>query len=257
MSTREPIPRPQPIQFGLAKLIQFMTVAALWCAVAVVRGSVLVGMAYTIVVVVTTWTVVGWWAVRLSSIACRRVLAATAAMLVVGGFWVTVLLGDLDYLPLVSVLTGFLVALPLMMGDRSVAGIIWGVLALFPMYGVWLAVFRTWDRMSVRLNQRRLAWSFSTLVVLLALPLAYSILGGCYTFQGHGDKNGFHHHWLHCVIHVGILIAAGANVVLLQRHTRRSTAPPPNWLKLVTWGFLCLYAVLLQVALFTIEFAVP
>jgi len=255
--------RHEPVQFGLAKLIQFVTVAALWCAAAIVRENVLIGMAYTVVVVAATWTVVGRWAVCLSPKACRRVLAGTTTLLVVGGLGVTVLVDDADYFPLVWMLTGILSAWPfLVMSETGVAwwiiaGIAWGALALLIIYFVWLVVFGIWDRMSVRPNQRRLAWSFSTLLVLLALPILYSILGGCYSFQGHGGKDGFHHHWLHCVLHVGMLIAAGVNATLLQRHARRSTAPPPNWLKLVTWGYLCLYAVLLQVALFPIEFYIP
>jgi len=76
--------------------------------------------------------------------------------------------------------------------------------------------------------------------------------------SGHGAPGSFFHHlWLHCVIHVGLLIAAGVIVGLLQHCVWQSSTPPPNGLKLVTWGYLCFYAVLLQVALFPFEFYIP
>ena len=34
----------QPLQFGLAKFIQFLTVAGLWCGVAIVREDVAIGL---------------------------------------------------------------------------------------------------------------------------------------------------------------------------------------------------------------------
>ena len=251
-----------PIQFGLAKLLQVMTVAALWCAAGVVRENVVLGTVYSVVVVAATWIVVGRWAVLLSPSVCRRVLAGTTTLLVAGGLGVTALVGDDEYFPIVWMLTGLLAVLP---WSAVQLGVAWGVaigvacdaLFLLLIYFVWLAVYGSWDRLSARPDQRRLMWSFGTLLALLALPILLSVLGGCYLFRGHGDLNEIHHLWLHCLIHVGILIAAVANVVLLQRHARRSTGPPPNWLKLVTWGYLCLYAVLLQVALFPIELYIP
>lgn len=59
------------------------------------------------------------------------------------------------------------------------------------------------------------------------------------------------------VIRNEVYAAAGLNVMFLQRHARQSTAPAPDWLKLMSWGYLCCYAVLLQIALFPISFYVP
>ena len=56
---------------------------------------------------------------------------------------------------------------------------------------------------------------------------------------------------------VAMLVAAGLNIGLLQWHARRSTGPPRNRLKLLIFGYLCLYAVLCQVALFPINFYIP
>jgi len=262
MSYNQPATPSQPLQFGLAKLLQFVTVAALWCAAAVVRESVVIGMAYTVVVVVVTWTVVGRWAVSLSPRSCRRVLAGTTTLLVAGGFGVTVLVDDAEYFPRVFMLTGLAVVVP-WVGMQE--GLAWGVipglagngLLLLLIYLFWLAIFGGWDRMSAREGQQRLAWSFSILLAVLALPILLSVLGGCYAFQEHGDVNEIHHLWLHCILHVGMLVAAGAIIVLLQRHARRSTGPSPRWLKLVTWGYLCCYTVLCQVALFPVHFYIP
>ncbi|MDA1051401.1 MAG: hypothetical protein O3C40_13095 [Planctomycetota bacterium] len=258
----EQLTRPQPIQFGLAKLIQFMTVAALWCGAAIVRDNVVLGMAYSVVVVAATWIVVGRWAATLSPVMCRRVLAATTTLLVAGGFGVTALVEDETYFPLVWMLTALVAALPWTLMEF---GVVWGVVAgiacdallLLLIYSVWLAVFRSWDRFSARPDQRRLARSFSLQLVLLALPVGLSILCGCYAFHEHTGALDMHHLWLHCIIHIAMVAAACWIVVLLQRHARRSTDPPPNWLKLVTWGYLCYYAVLLQVALFPINFYIP
>lgn len=260
-SSKEPT-LPQPIQFGVAKLIQFVTVAALWCAAGIVCENVVIGMAYTVVVAAGTWTVVGRWAVRLSPRACRHVLAGATTLLVAGGLGVTVLVGDADYFPIVFMVTGLAAFAPwagmeLGVGWGVIAGLAGNALLLLLIYLFWLAVFGSWDRLSAGSNQRRLASSFSALLVLLALPIMLSVLGGCYTFREHGDLNEIHHLWLHCVIHFGMLIAAVVNVGLLQHHAQRSTDPPPNWLKLLTWGHLCFYAVLLQVALFPIQFYIP
>ena len=123
------------------------------------------------------------------------------------------------------------------------------------LYLVWLWVYRTWDHWSSRPTPHRLVWSFSVLLSLLALPFVKSVVDGCYTLSGH--RGTFHHEWLHCVLHAGMLIAAGVIAALLQRHARNSAAPPPNWLKLLTLGYLCFYAVLLQVALFPVDFSSP
>jgi hypothetical protein len=233
-------------------------VAALWCGAVIVRGNVLLGMAYTVVVVAATWTVVGRWAVGLSPAACRRVLAATTTLLVAGGFGVTMLVGDGSYLPEAILTTAELAFLPSRsMGFGVGLIVVNAALLLFLIYCFWLAAFGCWDWLGARQNQRRLAWSFSTLLVLLPLPILLSVLGGCYAFRGHGDPRSDHHLWLHCVIHVGMLITPGVIVALLQRHGWQSSTPPPNWLKLVTWGYLCFYAVLLYVALFPINFYIP
>jgi len=126
MSDNEQLTPTQPFQFGLAKLIQFVTIAALWCAAAIVRENVVLGLAYTVVTVAATWTVVGRWAVGLSPKACRRVLAAATTLLVAGGVGVTVLVENEEYFPLVWMLTALLVAFPLVMMDVGVA---WGIVA--------------------------------------------------------------------------------------------------------------------------------
>jgi len=243
-----------PIQFGLGKLLQFLMVAALWCAAAIVPENASAGMAYTVVVVAATWTVVGRWTVRLSPVACRRVLAATTTLLVAGGFGVTMLLVEDRYTPLVLLKTGIFGFMPCRIMEAEGRAVLAGNVLLLALiiYCFWNAVFGCWDRLVARRKQGSLAWSFSTLLVLLALPILLSVMGGCYAFRGHGD-----HLWLHCVIHVGLLIAAGVIVALLLRHVRPSSTPPPNWLKLVTWGYLCFYAVLLYVALFPINFYIP
>lgn len=224
--------------------------------------QVLLGMAYTVVVVAATWTVVGRWAVRLSPVACRSVLGATTTLLVAGGFGVTAFVHEDHYLPLVFFMTLGLAGMPWWFMESGVgqivAGLAGNVLLLFLIYYFWRAVFGCWDRLVERRKQDRLASWFSTLLVLLALPLLLSVMGGCYAFCGHGAPGSFFHHlWLHCVIHAGMLIAAGVIVALLNRYVWQSSTPPPNWLKLVTWGYLCLYAVLLQVALLPIEFYIP
>ena len=38
----------QPVQFGLSKLLQVVSVAAIWCAAGVVRGSVTLAVAYVV-----------------------------------------------------------------------------------------------------------------------------------------------------------------------------------------------------------------
>jgi hypothetical protein len=255
-----------PIQFGLGRLLQFVTIASLWCAIAIVRDNVVLGMAYTVVVVAATWIIAGRWAVTLSRNNCRRVLAGTTALLVAGGAGVTILVEDEDHFPIVWMLTGLLAALPWMVTNldtvfRILVGVACNILFLLIIYRFWLAVFGSWDRLSERPDQRYLAKIFSILLSILGLPLAlpilFSILGGFDADREYGDVNAIHHHWLHYVVHVGMLLAAGLNIWLLQRHARRSTDSPPDWLKLVTWGYLCAYAVLLQVALFPVEIYIP
>ena len=253
----------QPVQFSLSKLLQVMSVAAMWCAAGVVRGSVLLAVAYALVTAIATWIVVGRWAVSLSPKACRRVLAGTTTLLVAGGLGVTLLVESDQHMPLLWLPTAMLAALPFAMmhvegGWGIAAAIAWGALSLFLVYFIWLAIFHGWDRLSDRSNQRRLSGWFSGLIMLLALPLLFAVFNGCYTFSGHGQEPGeIRHLWIHCVVHVGMLAAAAFIVVKLRQHARLGTTPPSNWLKLVTLGYLCLYAVLLQVALFPIHFYIP
>jgi len=248
----------QPVQFGLSKLIQFVTVAALWCSAGIVREHVTLGLPYTVVTAIVTWTVVGRWAVGLSPKWGRRVLAFTTSLLVAGGMGVTALVNDDAYLPVACLLTAMVVILPAellrgLLGEtlRVSSVVVSAALMFLIVYLVWVLIFRIWDHWSSRSTPHRLVWSFSVLLALLALPLVLSVLGGCYTFSGHSVT--FHHEWLHCVLHAGMLVAAGVIVALLQ-HARQSAEPPPNSLKLLTLGYLCLYAVLLQVGLFPVDF---
>jgi hypothetical protein len=256
----------QPFQFGLSKLLQLVTVAASWCSAGVVRENVTLAMAYAVGTTCVTWIVVGRWAVTLSPRTCRRVLAITTALLVAGGAGVTVLVDDTEFFPLVWMATALVTALPagflMESGDNRVLAIVVaiasGLLMLLIISLFWNCVFWCWDRMSTRPRLGALAWSFSILLGMLCLPLLLSVSGGCYTFAGHGKgRSEVHHVWLHCVIHVGMLAAAGTIIGVLQRHARHATGPPPNWLKLLTLGYLCLYAVLCQVALFPINFYIP
>jgi hypothetical protein len=252
----------RPVQFGVGQLMQFITVAALWCGAVMVRGNLVLGLAFAVVVFLVTWFIVGRWAVRLRPVACRRVLAGTTTLLVGGGLGVSILVQDDKHFPLVWMLTGLLAMLPwILMEIHAAFGVVTGIagnlLLLVVIYYFWLGVFGAWDRLSARSDQGRLAGTFGVLIVLLALPLFISITGGCYAFREHGDINEIHHLWLHCVIHVGMFVAGAALVTILVRHALQFTVPPSNWLKLLTWGYLSLYAVLLQVALFPIHFYIP
>ena len=125
---------------------------------------------------------------------------------------------------------------------------------------VWLLIYRAWgwfgqDAYAATPSQSFPTVIFSALIALLAVPiLVVVVIGDCYTLSGHGEGRETLHVWLHCVPHLGMLVAAVINVGLLLRHAR-SPGPLPNWLRLLSLGYLSLYAVLLEVALFPINFA--
>ncbi len=100
---------------------------------------------------------------------------------------------------------------------------------------------------------------FSIPIVLLTFPVVVVVLvGGRLLLRGHGEgPNEIHHLPIHCVIHLATAPAAIPIVACLNWVCRTSSDPPPNWLKLLIWGYLCFYAVLLQVALFPIEVYIP
>lgn len=253
----------QPFQIGLSQLLQFLTVAALWCSAGVVRGNVTIGMFYTVGTVLATWIVIGRWAFRLSPRTSKRVLAATTALLVIGGSGVTVLVDDWNYYPLVFLLAALVALIPveLVYQASPVAGIALGglsvLLLLAIVYYFWLAVYGAWDRWSERPTHRQLILFFTAFLFVLALPLLPVIFSGCYMCRGHGEGMETKHVWLHCVLHISMLVTAGAIIGLLQLQLRHATGPPPSWLKLLTLGYLCLYAVLLQVGLFPVNFYIP
>ena len=252
------------MQFGLAQLLQFVTVTAIWCSVAIVQDKLVFGMAFVLVMVPLTWFIIGRWAVGLSTKNCRRVLAATATAMIVGGFFVTVFVVDEGYVPLVWMLTALCSGLgPWGAGLATRLALI--LFLLLVSYFFWLAVFGLWDwtehfaYTSAR-DQGPVASNFTILIAILALPVLIVILfGGCYSFRGHGEgPNQMHHVAAHCVMHVGTVLSAIAVIVCMNVVCRRCTLDvSPDWLKLLVWGYLCLYAVLLQVALFPFNFYMP
>lgn len=260
----------QPFQIGLSQLFQLVTVAALWCSVGVTRENVTLGIICVVGAVLATWIVVGRWAVTLSPRASKRILAATTTLLVVVGCGITAYSGlelyfsssTEDYFPLVCLLTAFSwISLTSLAYEAGPAvgfsvGVLTVLLPLAIVYCFWSAVFGAWDRWSERPTLRLLVWSFTVFLVLLALPLLPVIFSGCYMCSGHGEGMETKHLWIHCVLHFGMLVTAGAIIGLLQIQAFRATSPP-SWLKLLTLGYLCLYAVLLQVALFPINFYIP
>ena len=251
-------------QFKIATLMQIVTLVAVWCSAAMLDESLTHGIILVFVIVPITWAIVGKWSLALAPNWGRRLMAVLATGLVAAGLGITALVGDLDYIPVASFLVVFLGVLwPWQISP--LLGIAVNAFVFYLGYTFWIWVFRSWDWLanfsytSGRRNQSSVATFASFLVGFSALPaIAVVALGRCYQFQGHLDRpSGTSHLPIHCAVHVAMIVIAAMVLVVLNRACLSSCEVPKPWVKLMVWGYVCLYSVLLMVALFPVEAGFP
>jgi hypothetical protein len=249
----------RPIQFGLGNLLQLITVAALWCGVFVVRDNYPLAVGLATLTTIATWVVVGRWAVNLSPRACRHVLAATTATMAAAGIVLSELRTPVVWpvqMPIAVMLTRLLVFL-MAVRDLASPGLrptafvaIECVLVLSITYGVCWPLFAVWDQLSSRSNRRLLAILYSIVLAVMCMPVALYVLVGVDEWMRYGLFHAFALElWVLELLHVVMLLVAVIAIGSLAWHALRGTAAPPNWLKLLTWGCIGLYGVMLFVAL--------
>lgn len=251
-------------RFGVGRIMEWTVLVALWAAGPFATGSLNTVIAYGFAAWMVTWAIVGRSAWGLSDIGFRRMMAGCSAMLTAGCFGLWCLAGNDEFMPAVLMFTGFFVVfIPIQWGVLWLAVSI--PLFLFLIYLFWVGLFRVWDWLacfvesSDKKNQGPLASMYGLLVFLLAVPLALQILfGKCYHFEGHGEgRDDVHHLAAHCGAHVLMLILGIAVTIWFAQKSLASSAVPSPIAKLVCWGYLSLYASMLQLSLFTFAFYFP
>lgn len=254
--TNPPAPR---FQFRLVTALEVLFAGGLWCAAFsgtpnLPRGIVLVTIAFAV-----TWGLAGLWTSRLSDRARRWMLACIAGLSAIAALVIWLRSSESDHAPAVLLILDFEVYEPLMslLGKPAIPDWVFLPVSIGWPFCALLGLFALWDAMARRGWVRPLAWTFSTILVLFALPLFADVLGGCYQLRDANGSEGTNHTPWHCLVHLGMLAIAPVLVGLLLSCCWRKAQPPSGWLKRAVWGYLSGYLVLAHIALFPMHFYFP
>lgn len=254
------------MQFRLIHLFYLMGFVSLLSMTTLISGWWEFAIVNLVIVSIVVWIVLYWLLGGVSEKTHRRVFAVTASIMAGAGFVLLLATaGGGAHVPLVwfaeamlcswvSEIVGTLMPQWMSVGFAA-------LLLLVIHYAVWLGVFKSWSSMesfvysSPHRNQQPLASAYSLLMAVLMLPVAVVVLTqGCCWFSGHRMGRVIIHLPCHCIAHVSVLVLGLAVITCLNVVCRKTINPAPDWLKMLVWGYLCLYSVLAQTVLFPIVF---